>query len=119
MGSLAKLIEAEVASYDNTSWTGKLGGEDVTLVSLPLTSSDMVRITKKYPAFMSSPNLEGMVDLIILKARDKNGEKAFDLIDRPVLMRVATSKIGEIFGTLFAEQITEDTEENHEARIKK
>jgi hypothetical protein len=105
MGIFSDAIRNEVSSYADSEWTGTLGKNTVTIYSKPLTPADLARLGPKHAGFMSSPTLEGMVDLIILKARDGHSNPAFDKGDKPVMMRFNTNKIGEIFGALFGEQI--------------
>ena len=62
--------------------------------------------------------MDGMVDLIILKAKDPaDGLRAFDKGDKPILMKLATDKVGEIFAALFGKQLVEDDDEKFEARV--
>ena len=115
--SLSALIAAEVASYEDTEWTGQIGGETVTLTSSPLTGADMTFVTRRHPNFLSSPTFEGMVELLVRKARTEKGDHAFSVKDKPVLMRFNTDKIAEMFGALFEGQFDDD-DESHEARVK-
>ena len=118
MGKFSDALRAEVSSYGETEWNGQLGGVDVKLMSKPITSADMTRIGRAHPDFTRSPNMEGMVDLLIIKATDDNGDKAFDKGDKPMLMRIGTNRIGEIFHALFADQLVEDDDEKFEERVK-
>ena len=43
-----------------------------------------------------------MVDLLIMKAEDKDGEKLFTLEDKPFLMREPVTLISNISGQMFA-----------------
>ena len=47
--------------------------------------------------------IEGLVDLIIMKALDEDGEKAFDVGDKPVLMRQSVTIVSEVAGQLMGE----------------
>ena len=118
MSRLGRLIEAEASSYEGTTWKGTLGGEEVTLHARPLTGADMSYITRKHPEFMLKPSMDGMVDLIIRKATDEAGDRAFTVADRVAMTRLTVEKIGEIFGGLFGDQMVEDADEDHEARVK-
>lgn len=117
MGKFTTALRAEVTGYDNTEWTGRLGGEEVTLFAKPATSADMERISNRHPGFLTQPSMGGMIDMIILKATDSDGESAFDKGDRIFLMRMSTDKIGEIFRTLFGKQFIEDDDEAFEDRV--
>ena len=118
MGRFAEALRAEVSAHDDTEWSGTLGGQDVRLSSRPLTPADMTRIARQHPNFAQSPNMEGMVDLLVLKCNDDQGERAFDKGDKPLLMRMGTNKIAEIFQALFSTQLVEDDDEAFEERVK-
>ncbi len=90
-------------------------GEDdkpAVLYALPLSVMDWSWIQKKHKDFLNSMQVEGMVDMIIRKAEDKKGDKAFTLEDKPTLMRrVSLNTIAGIFGDLWGD-IGEDHEKN-------
>lgn len=118
MGRFSDAIRAEVSSYVDSVWTGELGGSQVTLTATPITPKDMTVIRRQHPDFQVNPSLAGMVDLIMMKARDEAGEKAFDLTDKPFMLRVSATKIGEIFGGLFGSQFEAEDEQGFEDRKK-
>lgn len=119
MGKFSAALEDEAAGAKHSYWQGKIGGVDVHLQSLPLTPADFENVGRKHNGWHLEPSFAAMVAAIILKARDvEDGEKAFDLKDQPKLMRVGSELIGEIFGSLFGGQF-DDTEEDHEGRVKK
>lgn len=119
MGKFSDALRAEVSSYSDSEWAGEIGGARITLVASPLTPKDMTVIRRQHPDFQVNPSLAGMVDLIMMKARDADGEKAFDVTDKPFLLRVSATKIGEIFGGLFGSQFDSEDEESFEERKKK
>lgn len=119
MGRFSEALRAEVSSYEDTSWSGTLGGIQVTLSASPLTPKDMTFIRRQHPDFQMNPSLAGMVDLIILKATDEKGDKAFDVTDKVFLVRTSATKIGEIFGGLFGSQFDAEDEAGFEDRKKK
>lgn len=119
MGKFSDALMNEVKSYRETEWFGKLGSKEVTLSARPLTPADITTISRNHPNFLQSMSLEGMVDLIILKAHDAtDGQKAFDRGDKPLLMKIETTRVGEIFQALFGSQLKEDDEEKFEERVK-
>lgn len=73
-------------------------GEDtpLELYSGPLTCYDLDRIQKKHKDFLSTQSIEGMVDLIIMKAEDKAGERLFTLEDKPHLMRESLAVVSRV-----------------------
>jgi hypothetical protein len=119
MGRFSDALRAEVSSYADSTWSGELGGQPVTLTATPLTTKDMTALRRQYPDFQVNPSLAGMLDLIMMKARDEAGEKAFDLADKPFLLRVSATKVGEIFGALFGSQFEPEDEQGFEERKKK
>lgn len=118
MGRFNKALKAEIASYDDSDWTGELGGEIITLLAKPLTPADFTKIGRKHPDFGHRPSLEGMVDMLIMKTHDDTGSLAFDKGDKPLMMRVGTTKIGDIFHTLFGSQLDDYGDEEHEDAVK-
>lgn len=118
MGRFTDAIKAEVSSYEESSWSGELGGVAVKLFAKPITPADMTKIARRHPDFQSRPDLAGMVDMIILKARDAEGEQAFDVSDRPFLNRLKGGQIGDIFGGLFGDAFEPETDEAFEERKK-
>ncbi len=88
------------------------GGKPAVLYALPLSVMDMSWVQKRHKDFLNSMQVEGMVDLIIRKAEDKKGEKAFTLEDKPTLMRkVSLNTIAGIFGDLWGD-LGDDAEKN-------
>lgn len=119
MGRFSDNLRKEISSYADATWTGELGGQQITLAAAPLSTKDMTTIRRQHPDFQVNPSLAGMIDLIMLKANDTNGDKAFDLTDKPFLLRVSATKIGEIFGGLFGGQFDPDDEAAFDERKKK
>lgn len=119
MGRYTDALKAEIASYVDSTWSGEVGGQQLILSAGPLSTKDMTWIRRQYPDFQVNPSLAGMIELIIMKARDPDGEKAFDLTDKPFLSRLATNRVGEIFGALFGDQFEPETEAGFEERKKK
>ena len=76
------------------------------------TAGEMNRVQKKHSNFLSNPTLEAFVDIIILKALDKDGEKLFDIVDKPVLMREQIGVISRAANGLMAGTDTEELEKN-------
>lgn len=91
-------------------------GEDdaspLTIYCGPLLAIEMEKIQRKHPNFFQAATIAGMVDLIILKAEDKDGEKVFTLDDKPTLMREEFSLIARIAGEMIASTSVEEHEKN-------
>ena len=67
-----------------------------------LTCFDVDKLQRKHKDFMSNPTVAAMVDLLIMKAEDKDGEKLFTLEDKPFLMREPVTLISAIAGQMFS-----------------
>lgn len=78
----------------------------------PLLAGELNRIQRKHPSFLQSASFEGMVDLIILKAENGQGEKMFTLEDKPILMREEVEIISRVAATLMSGATVEDQEKN-------
>ena len=119
MGRFTSDLEAAVRDIESTSATLKLGDKEIELFAKPLSAADFVKIKRQHPDFMQSPTPEGMVDLLINKARadSPTGDLAFDARDRPFLMRIDTVVISTLFAELFGAQM--EANANDEVEKKK
>lgn len=77
--------------------------EPMVLFATPLNAGEFSRLQKKHPNFLTNMTIEGLVDLIIMKALDENGEKAFDVGDKPILMRQPVNTVSEVASQLMGE----------------
>lgn len=85
-------------------WADPETGEPTILYVTDLLAGEFNRLQKKHKDFINNPTVEAMVDLLIMKAQDENGDKVFDLEDKPkmlrqplaLIMRVATDCISEL-----------------------
>lgn len=114
--SLAKQI-AEKRQADNRraievpEWADD--GAPVILYVGSITAGDIDKLQRKHKDFLNNMTMAGMVDLIILKAQTKEGEKAFSLEDKPILMREPVNVIAGLAGQFFSDIASiEDQEKN-------
>lgn len=114
MGVFTEVLQAHLSTTQFTQATMELGDKVITLAAKPLTAADMMAIKRAHPDFGNNPTLEGMVDLLILKARveDGDGQKAFDKADKPFLLRLDMNLIGNVFGDLFSKQMAATSDES-------
>jgi len=77
----------------------------------PLVARELNQIQRKHPNFLSNAGLEGMVDLIVMKAEDDDGKKHFTLEDKPILMREEVHVISRVAGEMLSGA---DSVEDHE-----
>ena len=101
--SLAKRIAASRQSKRKSFEVAEWGEDGVPLTVYVgmLTCADVDRLQRKHPNFMSNPTVAAMVDLIIMKAEDKDGEKLFTLEDKPILMRESVTIVSKVAGEMF------------------
>lgn len=79
----------------------------------PLTAGDVDKIQRKHKDFINNPTVAAMVDLIILKAEDKEGEKLFSLEDKHFLMGEPLNVISAVAQEMFNDIVSaEDAEKN-------
>ena len=97
---LAAKRQAKRSRIEVAEW-----GEDDTPLALYasfLNCGDIDKLQRKHPNFLNNPTVAGMIDLIILKAEDKDGEKLFTLEDKPFLMREPVTLISTVAGQMFS-----------------
>lgn len=91
-------------------------GEDNTPLLIyvsDVTAGDLDKLQRKHKDFLNNMTIAGMVDLIILKAEDADGNRMFTLEDKFTLMGEPVNLIGDIAGKLFGSVASvEDQEKN-------
>lgn len=113
--SLAQAIagnkKVDRRSVEVTEWL--VDDQPVTLYCSPITAGDIDKLQRKHKDFLNNMTIAGMVDLIILKAETKEGEKAFTLEDKAILMRERVNVISYVAGEMFGSpDSVEDQEKN-------
>jgi hypothetical protein len=79
----------------------------------PLTAGDINKIQKKHKNFLNDMTIEGMIDLIILKAGNADGERLFTLADKTHLMDEPLPLISDIASQMFGDiEGVEEAEKN-------
>lgn len=108
--NISDLLKAEIASQneDTREWTGKIGGEEVTLYATPISPYDTKVVTGKFPNFEMSPSAAAMCYLICHKATDKDGNKVFNKDkDARYMERLPMEFTSEISQALFGDDFEE------------
>lgn len=112
--SLGKRIaarqDADRRSMEVVEW-----GEDdspLTVYYGPFLAIEMDKVQRKHPNFLQNISLAGMVEIIVMKAEDKDGNKLFGLDDKPVLMREPMTLITRVAGAMMATETVEEQEKN-------
>jgi len=84
-------------------------GNPTVMYSQPFTLADRKKLAK----FAQEDDLEFIVRMVIMKCEDENGEKVFDLSDKPTLMnKVDPNVIARISGQLTATPSIEEQSGN-------
>lgn len=94
MGLFTEELRAEVNtdSRPKNEADIEINGKTISMFAYPLTGADMDAIGRKNKGFMDNPTMGAMADLMILKVRSQEtGEKAFDVKDKPLLLRMPLS----------------------------
>lgn len=115
MSKLRERIAANRASRERSmvavdAW-GE-AGEALSIYAGSISGHDIDRMVRKHPNFLSSPNMEAMVDMIIHKAEDENGEKLFTLEDKQPMLGEPFELIATVFGSIFTAASVEEQEKN-------
>lgn len=111
--SIAERIKARTSQkrhIDVDEW-GESGKPERVFYG-PLLAGELNRIQRKHPSFLQSASFEGMVDLIILKAENGQGEKMFTLEDKAVLMREEVEVISRVAAEFMSGTSAEQAEKN-------
>lgn len=101
----------ELLSWDDSrscfEWKGQ------KLFASPITASDLQHVLKKHPNLLNGTDLGGMVEVIIRKVEDEQGEKVFTLEHKAKLMRLPVAELTELFNGAFSGfESPEDAEKN-------
>lgn len=113
MSVLGDKIKAANANRDRASCTFELGGESVTIYAKPITGMDIEALQRKHKDFVNNPTLGAAVDMIVRKAETEEGEPAFDVEDKPILLNQTIDFISKIRSELFPDEgVPEDVEDD-------
>ena len=106
----AKRAEKELGSFEVEEWGDD--GKPLVLFFTDVAARDMSKIQKKHKDFINNPTMDAMVDMIILKAMNKDGEKAFNVGDKFILMGEPLNVVAKVFAAIFATVSVEEQEKN-------
>ena len=86
---------------------------DETIYATPLSCGDTAKMQGKHPEFPFKLTSDAMVDLLLLKCLDAQGDKVFTLEDKPILLRQDMGSISTVVGMILGVTYTvEDAEKN-------
>ena len=78
-------------------------GAPLQIYVYPVTAGDLHKIQKKHRNFLNDMTIDGMVDLIILKAGDADNNRLFTVSDKTHLMDEPLPVISSIAAEMFAD----------------
>tara|TARA_B100001939_G_scaffold332982_1_gene332494 strand:- start:1038 stop:1379 length:342 start_codon:yes stop_codon:yes gene_type:complete len=106
-------LEDYLSNVETKSVEVKLraGAKPLRLFYTPMTSGEMSQIQKKHPDFPST-SIEALIDLIIIKAMNEDGSKAYTIEHKPKLRRIPHQAVYEIAGPMMASATEEQLEGN-------
>ena len=83
------------------------------LYASSITAGDLKKIQRKHKNFLNEMSIDGMVDLIIMKAEDHEGTKLFTLEDKVYLMGEDIGVISKVAEQMFGDVASiEEAEKN-------
>lgn len=88
------------------------GDDPLRLYFTPVTARDIEKIQRKHKDFLTNATMGAMVDMLIIKCEDENGDPAFTLEDKPILMGEPIGVIANVFGKAFNATDVEEHEKN-------
>lgn len=118
MSALGDKIKAAGADRPRQKCTFVLGGEEHTIYAKAITGVDLEWVQRRHKEFATNPSLGAAVDLIIRKSETEAGEQAFDMEDKPILLRQTISFISHIRDSLFPQSDTDFSKEAIEDELK-
>lgn len=117
MGQFHEALRAHIAAPERNSTATVINGNEVTLFAAPLTGTDLDRLMIKHKNFASAPTINATVDLLISKVETEAGDKAFDLADKPFLMKMPLDWINKVRADLFPNQDVDLSDEAVDAEV--
>lgn len=113
--SLGEQIAARRVKEKRTIEVPEWGEDNAPLIlyASAITAGDINKLQRKHKNFLNDMTVDGMVDLIIMKAETKDGEKAFSLEDKPFLMSEKVSIIAELSAKMFGETVSVEEQEKN------
>ncbi len=119
MADILALLQAELGSIEENETTMMLGGTALKLFAKPMTAADITIVSRKNPNFLRDMTLQGMVDMLIHKCRDADGQKVFTLEHRALMLRLKLDTVSDAFGALFSAQIEDIKGDDEDKEIRK
>lgn len=115
MSKLSERIAANRATKSRNSIEVEEWGDGDTPLLIyygDVTGKDIDRVQRKHPDFLTNTTIAAMVDTIIIKAEDENGDKLFTIEDKQTLLNEPLAVIAKVFGSVFTAVSIEEQEKN-------
>lgn len=107
--TIRKRQHASRRSIEVPEW-GDEDGNPLIIYFGKFLAHDLSRLQRKHKDFVTNINIDGMVDMIIMKAQNRDGDLIFTLEDKPTLMREPL----ELITRIGSEMMTANSPEEHE-----
>ena len=103
--SLADDIKSRLDTGRKRHEVPELGeeGKPLVLYATEITGKDLKYLQRKHKDFFQNQTLDGMVDLIILKAELEDGSKAFTLEDKQTILGFSINVLSNLSGKMFGD----------------
>jgi len=113
--SLGEQIAARRVKEKRTIEIPEWGEDNVPLIlyTTAITAGDINKLQIKHKNFLNDMTVDGMIDLIIMKAETKDGNKAFTLEDKPFLMREEVNIIATLSAKMFGDVVSVEEQEKN------
>jgi hypothetical protein len=113
--SLGEQIAARRVKEKRTIEIPEWGEDNVPLIlyTTAITAGDINKLQRKHKNFLNDMTVDGMIDLIIMKAETKDGNKAFTLEDKPFLMREEVNIIATLSAKMFGDVVSVEEQEKN------
>jgi hypothetical protein len=113
--SLGKMISEKRNRQRRVIEVPEWGDDDAPLLiySSAITAGDLNKIQRKHKNFLNDMTVDGMVDLIIMKAQDVDGNKLFTLEDKIYLMAEDMTTVANIAEKMFGDIDTVEVAEKN------
>lgn len=90
-----------------------IDGVPLKIYVYPLTAGDLMKLERKHKDFMQRQTMESMLDLIILKAGDADGNRLFTVADKLDIASLDLEVVAAVAGQMFGQiDSVEDAEKN-------
>jgi len=113
--SLGEQIAARRVKEKRTIEIPEWGEDNVPLIlyTTAITAGDINKLQRKHKNFLNDMTVDVMIDLIIMKAETKDGNKAFTLEDKPFLMREEVNIIATLSAKMLGDVVSVEEQEKN------